>query len=125
MTGVPNMIQVMVPEPLRLLSFYRTENGRALVQEWLRSLTNEEKKRIGKELAKLQFYDHWPAGLVKCLRDGLRELRVSLKKGEARVLFFEQQNELVLVHAFWKKTQTTPKDILNEALKRKRNFEQG
>jgi phage-related protein len=53
------------------------------------------------------------------LVDGLWELRVSVKKGEARVLFFEDGNELILVHSFWKKTQKTPPAILKEALQRK------
>jgi phage-related protein len=112
-----------VPEPYRIVAFYRTEGGREHVREWLQSLTNEEEQKIGTELSKLQFYAEWPAGVAKFLRDGLWELRVSLKKGEARVLFFQDQNKLVLVHGFWKKTQTTPKDILDEALKRKRNYE--
>jgi phage-related protein len=112
-----------VPEPLRIVAFYRTEGGREPVREWLKSLTDEDKKHIGKELAKLQFYPRWPSGLVKFLRAGLWELRVSCKKGEARMLFFEDQNTLVLVHGFWKKTQTTPKNILDEALDRKRNYE--
>jgi phage-related protein len=111
-----------VPEPLRIVVFYRTEAGRELVREWLKTLSVEEQKHIGKELAKLQFYPRWPARTAKFLRDGLWELRVSLKKGEARVLFFEDQNNLVLVHGFWKKSQTTPKEILNEALKRKANY---
>jgi phage-related protein len=47
-----------------------------------------------------------------------------LKKGEARVLFFEG-NELILVHGFWKKTQKTPPVILKEALQRKARYEKG
>lgn len=53
---------------------------------------------------------------------GLWELRVSVKKGEARVLFFEDGNELILVHSFWKKTQKTPTAILKEALQRKATY---
>jgi len=44
-----------VPEPLRIVVFYRTEAGRELVREWLKTLSIEEQKHIGKELAKLQF----------------------------------------------------------------------
>jgi len=72
-------------------------------REWLKSLTLDERKRIGKELAKLQFYARWPAGIAKFLVDGLWELRVSLKKGEGAGAFFEDGDELVMVYGFWKK----------------------
>ena len=100
----------------------KTGSGHEPVREWLKSLTFDERKRIGKELAKLQFYARWPAGIAKFLVDGLWELRVSVKKGEARVLFFEDGNELILVHSFWKKTQKTPPAILKEALQRKATY---
>jgi len=38
------------------------------------------------------------------------------------VLFFEDGNELILVHGFWKKTQKTPPAILKEALQRKATY---
>jgi len=60
-----------VPEPLRIVVFYRSEAGREPVREWLKDLNEEERKRIGKELAKLQFYRTWPAGTARFLRDGL------------------------------------------------------
>ena len=47
---------------------------------------------------------------------------MTVKKGEARVLFFEDGNELILVHSFWKKTQKTPPAILKEALQRKTTY---
>jgi phage-related protein len=108
-----------VPKPQRTVVFYKTGGGNEPVRGWLKSLTVDEQKRIGKELAKLQFYARWPAGIAKFLVEGLWELRVSVKKGEARVLFFEDGDELVLVHGFWKTTQKTPTSILKEALKRK------
>ena len=77
-----------MPEPLRIVVFYKTDGENEPVREWLKSLAPDEQKRIGKELAKLQFYARWPAGTAKFLVDGVWEPRVSLKKGEARVLFF-------------------------------------
>jgi phage-related protein len=112
-----------VTKPLRTVVFYRTTGGNEPVREWVKSLSIDEQKRIGKELAKLQFYSRWPAGLAKFLGNGLWELRVSLKRGEARVLFFEDSDELILVHGFWKKTRTTPLAILKEALTRKAIYE--
>jgi phage-related protein len=112
-----------VPEPLRIVVFYRSETSREPVREWLKDLNEKERKRIGKELAKLQFYRTWPTGTARFLRDGLWELRVSVNRREARVLFFQAQDQLVLVHAFWKTTRTTPSAILTEALERKTKYE--
>jgi phage-related protein len=110
-------------EPLRIVVFYRSEAGREPVREWLKNLNKEQRKRIGKELAKLQFYRVWPSGTARFLRDGLWELRVSVNSREARLVFFQDQDRLILVHAFWKTTQTTPLAVLSEALERKAKYE--
>ena len=112
-------------EPLRTVVFYSTASGNEPVREWIKAARVDEQKRIGKELAKLQFYARWPSGLVKYLTEGLWELRISLERGEARVLFFKDGNELILVHSFWKKTQKTPHAYLREALNRKESYEKG
>jgi hypothetical protein len=83
-------------------------------------LTNESGS--AKELAKLQFYARWPAGIAKSLVDGLWELRVSVKKRRSTGALFQDGNELILVHGFWKKTQKTPPAILKEALQRKATY---
>jgi phage-related protein len=63
----------------------------------------------------------WPIGmpLVRSLGSGLWEVRSSLPRGRiARVLFCVHDEQMVLLHAFIKKTQKTPKQDLDLALGR-------
>lgn len=65
----------------------------------------------------------WPIGmpLVRGLGDGLWEMRSSLTGGKiARVIFTVEHSSMVLLHGFIKKTQKTPKQDLDLALKRKK-----
>jgi phage-related protein len=68
----------------------------------------------------------FPIGMPLCrpLRDGVYEVRSSLpSKTEARVLFFQAGNELIVVAGFVKKSRKTPEAELEFALARKRAFE--
>jgi len=59
------------------------------------------------------------------LGDGLFEVRTNLTgKRIARVLFCINEEKMVLLHGFIKKTQETPQKDLNIALKRKQNLEE-
>jgi phage-related protein len=79
------------------------------VRDWLNGLMRDDKRTIGRDIAKVQF--GWPVGLPVCrpLSGGLWEVRSSLpSKREARVLFGFHDEMLVALHAFFKKTQKTP-----------------
>ena len=102
--------------------FFRTEAGREPVREWLRSLPySEDRKRIGQDIKTVEF--GWPVGMPTCrpVGGGIYEVRTHLDKNRiARVLFYIDQNErMVLLHGFIKKTQKTPKQELDLALRRK------
>ena len=104
--------------------FYRTETGTEPVREWLRELTKADKKLIGEDIKTVQF--GWPIGmpLVDSLRRGLWEVRTKLSGGRmARIIFFMDDNTIILVNGFVKKTQKTPKQELDLAWKRKRQYE--
>jgi len=60
--------------------------------------------------------------LVGSLRDGLWEVRTHLKNRIARVIFFIDDNTMILLHGFIKKDQKTPKEDKELALKRKATF---
>jgi len=68
----------------------------------------------------------WPIGMPVCrkIRDDIWEVRSSLtgKNNIARVLFCTTTNNLVLLHGFIKKTQTTPDEDIDLAMQRKRNL---
>jgi phage-related protein len=102
----------MKPIPL---VFWRSSAGREPVREWLNELSLEDadKRRIGRDIAKVQF--SWPVGMPICcpLSQGLWEVRSSLpSKREARVLFGFHEGMLIALHGFIKKTrQTSPEDL--------------
>ena len=67
----------------------------------------------------------WPIGmpLVRSLGHGLWEVRSNLAHGRiARVLFCIHDSRMVLLHAFIKKQQKTPKADLDLALRRKKEI---
>lgn len=92
-------------EPIPLV-FWRSPAGGEPVREWLNELPREDKRTIGRDIAKVQF--GWPVGLPLCrpLSGGLWEVRSSLlSRREARVLFRFHDGVLVALHAFIKKAQ--------------------
>jgi phage-related protein len=55
--------------------------------------------------------------------DGLYEIRIQAGNGAFRVFcFFDQSRLIILLNAFQKKTQKTPKDEISRALKLKKKY---
>jgi phage-related protein len=112
----------MALEPKRLpASFYRSNSGREPVREWLRSLDAEDRRAIGEDIKDVEF--SWPIGmpLVRSLGRELWEVRSLLPGGRiARVIFCIAYERIVLLHGFIKKTQKTPQQEIDLALRRKR-----
>jgi len=103
--------------------FFRTEQGNEPVREWLLSLDKAERKAIGDDVLKVQYC--WPIGkpLVENLGNGLWEVRCRLEDRIARIIFCMDDATMVLLHGFIKKTQKTPKQALDLALKRMNQLE--
>src|SRR5260370_38998888 len=98
---------------------WRSASGKEPVREWLKSLARDDKKIIGRDIAKVQF--GWPIGLPVCrpLGGGLWEVRSSLpSRREARVLFGFHDGALIALHAIFKKAQKTPAGDLTLARER-------
>ena len=90
------------------LAFWRSAMGREPVRG-LNELSREDKRTIGRDIAKVQF--GWPVGLPLCrpLSGGLWEIRSSLpSRREARIFFGFHQGMLIALHGMIKKTQKTP-----------------
>jgi phage-related protein len=66
----------------------------------------------------------WPLGtpLVDHLGSGIWEVRSKLPTRIARTLFFVHEGEIVLLHAFIKKTRRTPQEDRALALQRKNAY---
>jgi phage-related protein len=89
--------------------FYRTAGGTELVRDWLRSLSAEDRRTIGTDLATVQV--GWPVGMPLCrpLGSGLWEVRSGLSNNRiARLVFFVAEGRIGVVQGFIKKTQRTP-----------------
>lgn len=110
------------PKRIKAL-FFRSETGIEPVREWLKSLSKEDRFRIGTDIKTVEF--GWPIGMPTCrpLRRGLYEVRTYLDNRVSRVFFYVDDGKMVLLHGFIKKTDRTPKADLDLALDRKRKLE--
>lgn len=113
----------MKKERLNVLEvyFYATASGNEPVREWLKALSKADKKIIGEDIKTVQF--GYPIGmpLTRLLKgtEGLEEVRCHISGGQiARIVFYVEDNVMVLLHAFIKKTQKTPPKDLDLAKKR-------
>lgn len=85
----------------------------------MKKLDETDRKIIGLDIATAEY--GWPVGmpLSKSLGKGLFEIRSDISSNRiSRVLFVVIDREIVLLHGFIKKTQKTPKQDLELALKR-------
>jgi len=99
--------------------FYRSSLGREPVREWLKGLPLADRRILGEDIKDVEF--GWPLGLplVRPLGRELWEVRSTLTQGRiARVIFCVTAGQMVLLHGFLKKTQKTPQDDLERALRR-------
>jgi phage-related protein len=106
--------------------FYRSVNGKEPVREWLLKLSKQDRQAIGADIQTVEF--GWPVGMPVCraMTGGLYEVRTNLTGARvARVLFCFHERYLVLLHAFIKKSQKTPKVDLELAKLRKKEVESG
>ena len=106
---------IWMKTPILEVYFFKTEANNEPVRQWLKLLTAKDKKLIGEDIKTIQF--GWPLGmpLVKHIDGGIWEVRSKLSGGIARVLFVLEGNSMVLVHAFMKKQQKTPKPDIDIA----------
>ena len=104
-----------MPDDLKKLTavFYRASSGKEPVRDWLKGLPVEDRKAIGKDIATVEY--SWPVGMPLCrsLQGALWEVRSNLGQGRiSRVIFFNLNSQMVLLHGFIKKSQKTPlKDL--------------
>jgi len=108
--------------PKLSVRFYKTPKGNEPVREWLsdpKQVKPEDRKTIGTDIKTVQY--GWPMGMpiVRKLEAELWEVRSTISNGIARVLFTVQENMMVLLHGFVKKSQKTPKEDIDLARVRK------
>lgn len=104
--------------------FFESAAGRKPVREWLLDLSGDDRRSIGYDIQTVEF--GWPIGMPVCrpLGAGLWEVRSSLSGNRiARVIFCMKEGEMILLHAFIKKTQKTPQDDIALAASRKKEID--
>lgn len=104
--------------------FYKTEVGNEPALDFLRDLDPEDRKIVGADLRTVQI--GWPLGMPLCrkLVKGIYEVRSDISdKRIVRLVFFQHEQNIIIVHGFIKKTQTTPDDVLKLSKKRKAEYE--
>ena len=100
--------------------FYRNLNGKEPVREWLLALDREDCKVIGIDIKTVEF--GWPIGMPVCkpLGKGIYEVRSNLKDNIARTIFCIEEDQMILLHGFIKKSQKTPDKEIELALRRRK-----
>lgn len=99
--------------------FFRTKGGHEPVRDFLRKMSSEDRKTIGTDIKTIQL--GWPLGmpLVRKLEQDLWEVRSHLEGRILRVIFTIAANQMVLLNAFFKKSQKTPRLEIEKARARK------
>jgi phage-related protein len=107
-----------LPQPILEVRFFQTNANNEPVRDWLKARHKDDRRSIGEDIKTAQF--GWPLGmpLVRKLEKNLWEVRTNITDGIARVIFTVIGKQMVLLHAFVKKSQKTPKPDLETARKR-------
>ncbi len=104
-------------------AFYAFQSGREPVRDWLKELDPEDRKIVGEDIKDVEYGGPIGMPLCRSLGNGLWEVRSDLTHGRiARVIFCVLTREMVLLHAFIKKTQKAPYGDIEIALKRKKDI---
>jgi phage-related protein len=109
MTGNSSILEVR---------FSRSETGNQPVRDWLLDLSPEDRKLIGEDIKTAQF--GWPLGmpLIEKIEPGIWEVRSHIRHGIARTLFTVEDDLMVLLHGFIKKSTKIPVEDMRVARQR-------
>lgn len=92
-------------------------------ESFMETLTEKEQDKIHYGLLMLKTQERLSTRFVKLIREGLFELRTEYNNNIYRVFFiFDEGNIVVLFNGFQKKTQKTPNNEIEKALKIKEEY---
>ncbi|MCV6637325.1 type II toxin-antitoxin system RelE/ParE family toxin [Candidatus Albibeggiatoa sp. nov. NOAA] len=110
---------------MKEIHFYQTESGHNPITDFLDSLSSKQAQKVIWVLKLIEEMDNIPTQYLKKLvnTDDIWEVRVVISGNAFRLLgFFEDEQLIVLNHAFQKKTQKTPLKDIKLAETRKREY---
>ena len=110
---------------MKEIVFYETESGHCPVEKFLDSLPAKQAKKVTWVLRLIEELPIVPVNYFKKLvnTDDIWEVRVSQGGDIFRLLgFLDGTNLIVLNHAFRKKTQKTPLQVIKTAEERKKDY---
>lgn len=110
---------------MRKIIFYETGSGQKPIEDFLDQLPTKSAQKVIWVLQLIEDLGHVPAKYFKKMvntRD-LWEVRAFAGSNIFRLIgFFDGPNLVILVHAFQKKTQKTPKRSIRLAEERKKDY---
>jgi phage-related protein len=113
----------MKKTPHLQVDFFETEAGNQPARDFLlNECSEQDRKTIGADISVVQ--KRFPLGppLVKKISDHLWEIRSHIPDGICRTFFTVYKDTMILLHAFVKKTQKTPKKELAAVNRRLQEF---
>jgi len=91
--------------------------------EFIKTLSDKEVSKLKYIISLLETNDRMPVKFMKYIRDELYELRMEYESNIYRLFFiFDKDCIVVLFNGFRKKTQKTPENEINKALKIKEAY---
>ena len=92
-------------------------------ESFMQNLSEKEQEKVQYGLLLLKTQGRVPKKFVKFIREGIYELRTEYGGNIYRVFFiFDEGNIIVLFNGFQKKTQKTPHDEIEKAIKIKEEY---
>lgn len=91
--------------------------------DFINKLSADEINKIRRALDLFKVEDRMPRHFIKFIRDGVYEFRVNYGNNEFRIFFiYDGDTVVVLFNAFRKKTQKTPDNEIEKAIKLKEEY---
>lgn len=110
---------------MKEIRFYRTKTGHCPVEEFLDSLTGKQAQKVAWVLQLIEELDFVPVQYFKKLvnTDDIWEIRVQAGNNIFRFLgFIDEEQVVILNHAFQKKSQKTPMKEIKASEARKKEY---
>jgi phage-related protein len=110
---------------MREIVFYQTWSGRSPVGEFIRGLSDREQEKIAWVFKNVRQSDRVSSKYLKKLADTnqLWEVRAEFGRNSYRMLgFFDGNQLIVLVSAFAKKSEQTPRSEIRTAEERRSEY---